>query len=110
MGSGKQWLSWIHIADEVEAIRFLIENEQATGSFNLTAPNPLTNAQFSQVLGQVMKRPSFMPTPTFVMRLAFGEIATIVVDGQRVLPKQLQEIGFKFQYPEAKGALEDLLK
>jgi uncharacterized protein (TIGR01777 family) len=108
-GNGKQWYSWIHIADEVAAIKFLIENQEASGAFNLTAPNPLPNRDFGKILGKVLKRPSLVPVPKFAMKAAFGEVATVVVDGQRVLPSRLQELGYKFQFPELEPALRDLL-
>lgn len=109
LGSGKQWVPWIHLVDEVRAIRFLLEHESANGVFNLTAPNPLTNRELSQILGKVMKRPSFMPTPAFAFNLLFGEVATIVLDGQRALPKRLEALGFTFQFPQVQAALMDLL-
>lgn len=108
LGSGKQYFPWIHPADETGAIRFLIENTNASGSFNLTAPNPLTNAQFSRVLGKVMGRPSFIPTPAFAFEMAFGEAASLVLTGQRAIPKCLLETGYKFQYPDIEAALRDL--
>lgn len=110
LGNGRQWLPWIHIADEVAAIRFLIEMAEAAGVFNLTAPNPLTNAGFGQVVGRVMGRPSFMPTPAFAMRAVFGEMATLLLDGQRAVPKRLLELGFQFRFPHAEAALQDLLR
>jgi uncharacterized protein (TIGR01777 family) len=109
MGSGKQWYSWIHMADQVAAIRFLIKNEAASGPFNLTAPNPLTNAQFAKVVGRVMGRPSFVPLPGFALELAFGEVAGVLLEGQRAVPQRLVDLGFEFQFPEAQAALEDLL-
>jgi len=109
LGSGRQWFPWIHIADEVGAIRFLIENEIASGPFNLTAPIPLTNAEFSQLLGQRLRRPVLMPTPAFGLRLFFGEMATILLDGQRAIPRRLLQLGFPFQFPGAGSALRDLL-
>jgi uncharacterized protein (TIGR01777 family) len=109
MGSGRQYLSWIHMADQIAAMRFLMENQGASGAFNLTAPNPVTNKAFAKLLGRVMKRPAFMPVPGLAMRLAFGEVATVVLDGQRVLPARLQEQGFEFQYPEAEDALGEIL-
>ncbi len=110
LGNGKQWLPWIHIADEVSAIRFLIENRQASGAFNLCAPNPLTNAEFGRVVGHVMGRPAFMPTPAFALRLVFGEMATVLLDGQRQVPKRLIELGFAFRFPSAEAALRNILK
>ncbi len=106
LGSGKQPLPWIHLLDEVNAIRFLIENESTTGPFNLTAPNPLTNAEFGRVLGKVLGRPSFIPAPGFAFNLAFGEVATIVLDGQKAIPAKLQAMGYDFAYPTAEEALK----
>ncbi len=108
-GSGRQWLPWIHIEDEVGAIRFLIERSEAVGPFNLTSPNPLTNREFSRVLGRVMGRPSLLPAPAFALKLALGEMSTLLLDGQRALPSRLVEHGFAFRFPEARVALEDLL-
>lgn len=109
LGSGRQYLPWIHIADEVGAIRFLIDNDNASGPFNLAAPQPLTNAEFGKTVGRVLKRPSLFPVPGFIMRLVLGEVSTLVLDGQRVLPQRLQESGFSFRFPEAEAALHDLL-
>jgi uncharacterized protein len=109
MGSGRQYISWIHIVDEIGAIRFLIENEQATGAFNLAAPNPLTNAEFGKIIGRILTRPSLLPVPGFAMRTLFGEVSTLVLDGQRARPKRLLESGYTFRYPDAEQALRDLL-
>lgn len=110
LGSGRQFMSWIHIADEIAAIRFLIEQTSASGAFNLTAPNPVTNRELATTLGRVMHRPSFVPAPRFAFQLAFGEVATIVVDGQRVLPHRLLDMGFTFRFADLEPALRDLLK
>ena len=109
LGGGRQWLPWIHIADEAAAIRFLIEKEEAAGPFNLTAPHPLTNAEFGRVVGRVLGRPAWMPAPAFALRLALGEMATVVLDGQRAVPRRLLGLGFTFRFPEAEAALRDLL-
>ncbi len=109
IGSGNQGFPWIHLSDEVAAIRFLIENPEASGPFNLTAPNPLTNAQFGQALGKALHRPAILPTPGFVMKLAFGEMATVLLEGQQAVPNRLQELGFTFEFPQAEGALRDLV-
>ena len=108
MGSGKQPFPWVHPADEIGAIKFLIRHAEASGPFNLTAPNPVTNAQFSRALGRVMDRPSLIPVPAFALNTMFGEVATIVLEGQKVLPKRLQELGYQFQFPEAEAAVRDL--
>jgi uncharacterized protein (TIGR01777 family) len=110
LGNGKQWFSWIHLQDEVRAVRFLIDNPGASGAFNVCAPNPLTNAHLSRVIGQVMHLPSFLPTPAFAMRLLLGEKATLVLDGQRQMPKRLQQMGFEFHFPNVEVALRDLLR
>lgn len=108
LGSGKQPLPWIHPDDEIAAIRFLIDNENANGAFNLTAPNPLTNSEFARVLGKVMGRPSWIPVPGFAFNILFGEVATIVLDGQRAIPKRLLDMGYTFKFPDAESALRDL--
>lgn len=110
IGSGKQGYPWIHIQDEIRAIRFLIENPFASGVFNLTAPQMVNNAEFSKALGKALNRPSLIPAPAFVFRLAFGEAATILVDGQLPEPKRLMQSGFQFSYTDAQAALRDLLK
>jgi uncharacterized protein (TIGR01777 family) len=109
MGSGRQWYSWIHLQDQVRALRFLIETEKASGAYNLTAPNPATNGDLAKLIGSVMGRPSFVPVPGFAMRLAFGEVADVVLKGQRALPQRLLDLGFQFQFPSAGVALKDLL-
>lgn len=109
LGSGRQYLSWIHIADEIGAIRFLIDNENAKGAFNLVAPNPVSNAIFGKIVGQVLHRPSFFPTPNWVMKMLLGEVSTLVLDGQRAYPRRLQELGYTFKFPEPEAALHDLL-
>jgi uncharacterized protein len=110
VGSGRQWLAWTHIADNVRAIRFLIDNPRANGPFNLCSPNPITNRRFSKTLGRVLKRPSFIPYPGFMLKLIFGEVSTVLIEGQRAVPKRLQELNFKFQYPEIEPALRDIYK
>lgn len=109
LGNGKQGYSWIHIDDEVAAIRFLIENKEASGPFNVTSPNPVSNGEFGKVIGKVMKRPSFIPVPAFALKLVFGEVSNILLDGRFVLPKRLQELGFIFRFPNAESAVADLL-
>lgn len=109
MGSGRQWLSWIHLIDEVRAIRFLIEHEDASGPFNLASPNAVTNAEFARMLGRILGRPSVIPLPSFVMKLAFGEVANVLLEGQRAIPERLLELGFTFRFPEAEAALSDLI-
>ena len=109
LGSGRQWFSWIHIADEVAALRFLIETEGVLGPFNLTAPLPLSNRDFARALGRATRRPAFMPVPASVLRLVFGEMSAVLLEGQRVLPRRLLALGFRFRFPTLDGALRDLL-
>jgi uncharacterized protein len=108
-GNGRQWFPWIHIDDEVRAIRYLVDNQAVSGPINLTAPHPLTNREFARVLGRVMKRPASLPIPAIAFRMLFGKMASILLEGQRARPRRLLELGFRFQYPEAEPALRDLL-
>ena len=110
LGSGRQRLPWIHIADEVGAIRFLLENDNARGPFNLGAPNPVTNADFSRWLGRQMGRPALVPTPGFLLRLVFGEMAGMLLSGQRAVPRHLTQMGYACRFAEAEVALRDILR
>lgn len=110
VGSGQQWLSWIHIDDLVHAIAFFIEHPETSGTYNLVAPNPVQNKAFGRVIGSVLKRPSFMPAPAFALKLLFGEMATLLLEGQRVSASKLQSAGFTFTYPTVEPALANLLR
>ncbi len=110
IGSGNQYFPWIHLKDEVAAIRFLIDNKNANGVYNLSAPKPLTNKEFTQAIGQVLGKPTFMPVPAFAMKTMFGEMSTLLLDGQREMPVRLLKEGFKFQFTDAMAALKDVLK
>jgi uncharacterized protein (TIGR01777 family) len=109
LGNGRQYMPWIHLDDEVGAIRFLLDSPTAGGPFNLTAPEPLTNKQFSRTLGRVLRRPSFMPAPAVALRLALGEMSKLLLEGQRALPRRLEEAGYRFRYPGLETALRDLV-
>jgi uncharacterized protein len=109
LGSGRQWFPWIHIADEVGAIRFLLEREDASGPFNLAAPDPLRNRDFTRQLGRALRRPSLFPAPGFALRTVLGEMADMLLNGQRAVPQRLAEAGYVFRYPEAGPALRNLL-
>lgn len=109
VGSGRQYWPWIHIEDEVRAIRFLIDTPAATGPFNLTAPNPVTAADFAKTVGTVMKRPAFLPAPSIAFKLAFGEMSTILLGGQAAIPQRLEALGFQFTFSSLEAALTDLL-
>jgi uncharacterized protein len=110
LGSGKQYFPWIHIDDQIRAIRYLIDYPDADGPYNLAAPNPPTNAQFSRDLGKAMGRPSLMPVPGFGLKILFGEMSTVLLDGQRVAPQRLQAAGFNFSYVDAVTAIQDILE
>jgi uncharacterized protein (TIGR01777 family) len=110
VASGKQWLAWVHGADVVGLMLFALDTAAAAGPINVVAPNPATNKEFSQALGRALHRPAFMPVPGFMMRLRFGEVAEVIVEGQRVLPKRALELGYQFQFPALDAALADILK
>lgn len=109
LGTGRQWISWIHIKDEVRAIRFLLESAKASGAYNLTAPEAVTNAEMGKMLAKYLRRPDWLPLPAFALRIALGEMSTLVVDGQKVVPTRLIEAGFTFQYPTLELAMSNLL-
>ena len=109
VGSGKQWMSWIHIDDIVGAIRYILDKDDLMGAVNGVAPAPATNAEFTRALGRALSRPAFLPAPTFGLKIAFGEMASILLEGQRVAPKKLLETGYRFRFPELQGALSDVL-
>lgn len=109
IASGQQWMSWVHIMDEIRAILWLIDNSTLQGAFNLTAPAPVTNAEFSMILGKVLHRPAVIPLPGFVMKLLLGEASELLLEGQRVVPAKLQASGFEFRYPDLQLALKQLL-
>ena len=109
-GSGRQWLSWVHIDDVTAAVRFLIENESLQGAFNLTSPNPVSARDFYRLLGQVMHRPAFLPLPAFGLKLLMGQMATeLLLAGQRAVPKRLLQAGYEYRYPDVKSAMEDII-
>jgi hypothetical protein len=110
LGSGRQGIPWIHLEDHVRAIRFLIDRPDAHGAFNLAAPQPCTNRQFARTLGQVMHRPSIVPVPGFAMRLMLGEMAGLILTGQRAIPARLAEMGFAFKFADLEQALRDVLR
>ena len=109
LGSGRQGLAWIHLDDEVAAIRFLLENESASGSFNLTAPVPISSAEFFQAIAKVLHRPYWLPIPAFMLRLVLGGMSTLVLDGAYLRPGRLQELGFDFRFGTVESALGNLL-
>ncbi|MFP3855276.1 MAG: TIGR01777 family oxidoreductase [Anaerolineales bacterium] len=108
-GSGEQYYPWIHIRDEIRAIRFLMDIEDSSGPYNLSAPDPATNRQMAKALGRVVNRPAWAPVPAFAMKLALGEVATLVLGGQRMVPQRMEQTNFEFKYAELEPALRDLL-
>lgn len=109
IGSGRQWVSWIHIDDEVNAILHLLDQPALSGAFNLTAPNPCTHEVFSKMLASVLRRPALLRMPAPLMRLLLGEAAELVVCGQRVVPEGLLASGYRFRYTTVDAALEQVL-
>jgi uncharacterized protein len=109
IGSGKQFMSWIHHADVTGLILLVLDNPQAHGPINTTAPQPVTNREFSHTLGRVLHRPSFMPMPGFAMRALVGESANVITTGQRVVPRRALELGYLHRFPDLEGALRALL-
>lgn len=110
VGSGKQWMSWIHIDDLMDTVLHLMANESLQGPFNVTTPNPETNRDFGSKLGAALNRPAFMWAPGWAMRLLVGEMAHLYVTGQKVIPKRLLVSGYKFRYPTLPLALTEILK
>jgi uncharacterized protein len=110
LGSGAQYLPWIHLADWVEMITWLLQQPDARGAFNVTAPSPATNAEFTRALGRAVKRPAFIPVPGFALRLALGELADTLLTGQRAVPARATATGFSFRFAEIEPALRDLLR
>ena len=106
LGSGAQWMSWIHLQDEIGLILYLIETPQATGAVNATAPNPATMKEFCRTLGKVMRRPSWAPVPAFALRFMLGEMADMLLTGQRVVPAAAQKFGYQFRYGNLYEALQ----
>jgi len=110
IGSGRQWFSWIHRDDVVGIIKYALENASVSGPVNATAPNPVTNKEFSNALGKALHRPSCFAVPGFVVKLTLGELGVVLLTGQRVLPKKALAAGYKFKYPELNEALSAIFK
>lgn len=108
-GDGSQWVPWIHLRDEVRAIRFLLEHPGGRGAVNLVAPEPATNRQLTRLLARALHRPGLLRAPRFALRAVLGEMADTVLNSQRVVPKRLTTLGFSWEYPSLGPALADLL-
>ncbi len=109
LGSGMQWMPWIHIDDHVAICLALLNNTELNGKFNLTAPNPVTNKVFTQTLAGILKRPALLPAPASVLKLMLGEMSELLLGGQHAIPKRMQDAGFQFKFPELDAALRDVL-
>jgi len=110
IGDGSQYMSWIHLEDMLQGIAHLIANESCEGVYNFTAPNPVTNAEFSHELAASLSRPCIFKVPKFVLRMMMGEMSDLVLYGQRVVPKRLEESGYQFIYPKISQAFDCLRK
>jgi uncharacterized protein (TIGR01777 family) len=111
IGSGSQWMSWIALDDLISIIHFFLENPELKGAFNLTTSNPVTNAEFTKALGSALSRPTFLPIPEFAIKLLFGEMGeALLLQGARILPKRLEEAGYKFQFPKLEDAFKHVLE
>ena len=110
MGSGRQYMSWIHRLDWLEMVRWIVETPQVSGPVNATAPHPVTNRHFARALGRALRRPSLVPAPGFALKIVLGEMANSLVTGQRVLPARAQALAFHFRYPEIEQAFRGIFE
>jgi uncharacterized protein (TIGR01777 family) len=109
LGGGRQWFPWLHLDDEIGAIRFLLERHDLAGAFNLVAPGSVRQGEFARALGRALHRPAIVPVRGAILRLALGEMAEVLLAGQRVRPARLIDHGYRFSYPDLDGALADLV-
>jgi uncharacterized protein len=108
-GDGRQAMPWIHLTDHTNAMRFLLENENAHGPYNLISPHPTSNAEFMQAVARALHRPYWFQVPKFLLRLTLGEMSVLLTEGRYSQPKRLIELGFQFQFGQLQNAMEDLL-
>ena len=109
LGDGRQWFPWIHIQDLLAAVSYLLETSSLRGPFNFSAPKPVRNKELAETLGRLLGRPSFLPAPRAMLRLALGEVGSVLVESQRALPQNLLDSGFKFQFAEIEPALRNIV-
>lgn len=109
VAGGRQYVPWIHIDDVVGALLFCLDNAEAAGPVNVTAPQPAQNRELSSALGRVLRRPAALPVPAVALKLLYGEMSEIVITGQHALPRRLEQLGFQFEHPELEAALRDVL-
>jgi uncharacterized protein (TIGR01777 family) len=107
VGSGRQYMPWIHMDDVVGALLHCLDTDAASGPVNVTAPEPVPNREFAKALGRVLRRPAVVLTPAIALKLAFGEMSLVVITGQRAVPKRLRELAYPFKYAELEGALRE---
>lgn len=110
LGSGRQYLSWIHRLDWIEIVRWLVDAHRVSGPVNVTAPSPVTNAEFTRALARSLRRPALIPAPAFALRLALGEFADSLLAGQRAIPARAQGAGYHFRYPDLELALRGIFE
>jgi len=110
LGSGRQWFSWVHMADLAQAFIFLLAHKEISGAINLCSPNPVRNKDLGKAIGKVLHRPSFLPAPGFMIELILGEFGSVLLKGQRVIPRRLLDAGFKFRYPDIEAALKSVIE
>lgn len=111
LGSGSQYMSWIHRLDWIEMVRWIVETAAAAGAMNATAPEPVTNREFARALGAALGRPGFVPAPAFALKLMFGQMAEpLLLTGQRVLPARAQALGYHFRYPDLEQAFRGIFR
>lgn len=109
IGNGRQWMPWVHIDDQIDAIDFLLNREDAQGPYNVCAPSPVRNRDFAKTLAALLHRPAFMPMPAIALRLLMGELSILLLGGQRARPSRLLDAGFTFRFTDLHAALENLL-
>ena len=109
LGSGRQWFSWVHMHDLVEAFIFLTQHPEMKGAVNLCSPQPVRNVDLGRAIGKILHRPSFMPAPGFMIKLILGEFGSVLLKGQRVIPRRLLDAGFKFRYPDIEEAVKSIV-
>lgn len=110
IGSGQQYMPWVHIDDMVGIIVFLLNDQQCKGPFNATAPHPVTNREFAKTLGSVLNRPAVIPVPAFVLKTVLGEMAGLLLTGQNAVPEKIREAGYSFHFEHLEAALADVVK
>jgi len=110
LGSGRQWFSWVHMQDLAEAFTYLLQHQDISGAVNVCSPKPVRNSELGKAIGRVLHRPSFLPAPGFMIELILGEFGSVLLKGQRVIPRRLLDAGFCFAYPEIDQALRSIIQ